>query len=166
MLRLLTAIFLALILCSCSSRPKVEELTFPDQKLLKSWQSFREAVNKSDTTALISLSHSCILCTVCFSPDTVGIISAQEFYRQHFRNVFNGRLVSFMNDSTRIRAAYDNNSTFPERDSCLVINAVTDNKLADVFVNIRGGDKEGLSVLIHFVKIDSLYKFYGISTMP
>jgi hypothetical protein len=71
-----------------------------------------------------------------------------------------------MNDSSKVWAVYDNNSTYPERDSCLAINVATGNKLADVFVNIGTHDGEGSFVVIHFVKTDSSYKFYGVSMMP
>jgi len=92
-------------------------------------------------------------------------MSVGEFYHDHFRDVFNDQLIELMNDSTKIWAVYDNNSIFPERDSCMKIKAA-DNNLAEVFVSVRGGDLEGLSVLIYFVKSDSSFKFYGLSTIP
>jgi hypothetical protein len=40
------------------------------------------------------------------------------------------------------------------------------NKFADVFVGIPIEGEEGLTVLVHFVKTVSGYKFYGVSTIP
>ena len=160
--------FFAVIVFSCSSNPKVRQPKFPnDPKLVNTWQSFRRAVNKFDTAVLVSLSHSCIYCGLCFSsPDTSEIISVTEFYRHHFRAIFDDQLVQLMNDSAKVWAAYDNNSTFPERDSCLAINGAGDNRLADVYITIGTHDRENSSVLVQFVKIDSSFKFYGVSMMP
>ena len=93
-------------------------------------------------------------------------MSAKEFYQKYFRDIFNDRLLSFVNDSTKISAAYDNDSMFPDRDSCLMIDSPAVNKFADVFVGIPIEGEEGLTVLVHFVKTVSGYKFYGVSTIP
>lgn len=162
-----TILFVTFSVCSCSSKPKEKERKFPaDEQLIKTWQSFKEALNRSDTTTLLSLSYSCILCSLCSPPKENLFMPARKFYQDHFHDVFNDRLLSFVNDSTKVRAAYDNNSTFTERDSCLKINSPSTNKLADVFVGIPIEGEEGLTVLVHFAKTASGFKFYGVSTIP
>lgn len=167
MRRLILAILLGFLLFSCSSKVEEEEPKFPDdEQFTVTWQMFKEAINKSDITALFSLSHSCIFCNICSSSQENRFLSVDEFYEIYFQNIFNDRLISFVNDCTNIRAAYDNNSIFIERDSCLLIKNSGGNKLLDVFVGISIEGEEGMSVLFHFVRTDAGYKFYGVSTIP
>ena len=93
-------------------------------------------------------------------------MSPQDFYHKDFANVFNTELLSYINDSTKLHADYQNN-TFSDKDSCLSTNKMPDNpKLANVFVRIPISIGEGLSVLIHFIETKSNYEFYGVSTIP
>lgn len=160
-------VFLASTAFDCSTNSKLKKPRFPDDpKLISSWETFRLAVNKSDTTTLMSISHSCIMCSLCSSGDDGRIIPMEQFYHNQFPIVFDKALLSSMNDSSKVWAVYDSSSTYIERDSCLAIKVSTVKKLADVFVNIGTHDGEGSFVVIHFSKYDSSYKFYGMSMMP
>src|SRR5262245_8976424 len=120
---ILTASLVCTVL-ACSTNPRIRQPKFPaNQELLDSWQTFKHAVNNSDTATLMSISHSCILCGPCSAPHDDRFISAEEFYRTDFRTVFDNRFLSMMNDSSKVWADYDNHSTYPERDSCLTTNA-------------------------------------------
>ena len=165
----LTIAILLLILTTiaCSRKRGSEKERFPDDKnLLVSWNSFKDALNTSDTAVLKSLSNHCIFCSLCTTDQSFDFMSSNEFYQQHFSEIFNTKLLSFINDSSKVSASYDE-STFLERDSCLSDNNILDSsKLANIHVNIPIPGEEGLTVWIHFIETKGAYKFYGISTIP
>jgi hypothetical protein len=83
---LISATLLASVLFSCSLKPSETVAKFPeDEQLIKIWQTFKEAVNKSDTITLLSISHSCILCSLCSSPQENHFMPVEEFYQKYFR---------------------------------------------------------------------------------
>jgi hypothetical protein len=163
----ITILLLILVAISCSTKHASEKARFPDdQNLLISWNSFKDALNTSDTAILKSLSNPCIYCSLCTSDQSFDFMSSTEFYIKHFGEIFNPRLLSFINDSSKVSASYDE-SIFLERDSCLSDSNISySSRLANIHVSIPIPNEEGLTVLIHFIETKAAYKFYGISTIP
>ncbi len=151
---------LALAADACSSDDKVQTRMFPeDQKLIISWKSFKDALNRGDTAALKASSHTCI-----YSLEADTVISPEKFYREY--NIFNSTLLSYINDSAKVSASYDETG-FLENYPCFLNNKDMDSaKIASIHISIPIPGEEGLTVLLQFIENKSDYKFFGHFTIP
>lgn len=163
-MKTLTAIaLLVIVLLSCSAHEQVKADKFPkDEKLLESWTSFKAALNKSDFTTLKLMSQDCIN---ALEADTV--IPKERFYNDYFSNVFNAKLLSYINDSIKVSAGYDRSNVL-EMYSCLSTNTgLQYPKLASIQIGIPiPNQKEGLSVMLDFIETKAGYKFCGYYNIP
>lgn len=160
----LTAIsILVFVLCSCSSPEEEKVEKFPnDEKLINSWNLFKRALNKSDLTTLQSLSNDCIN---SLAIDTV--VTKEVFYGKYFNDVFNDKLLSFINDTTKVSGGYDGSNVL-EMYPCLSANTgLNSPKLASIHIGIPiANQREGLSVVLDFIETNTVYKFCGYYTIP
>ncbi len=77
-----------------------------DEKLISTWQEFKYAILISDYKKLKSLSTDSIINSGC-TDGKQAIIDGNSFYARCAQTVFSNSLASLVQDSSRIRRAYD-----------------------------------------------------------
>src|SRR4029079_13678836 len=81
-----------------------------DQKLIATWESFKQAITKSDFNTLTSMSFDSVICDDCIPREEHRVIPADTFYNMYAKQIFSNSFVSLLSDSSKIRCRYDNDS--------------------------------------------------------
>ena len=81
-----------------------------DKKLIATWESFREAISKSDYSRLKYLSLDNVICPNCVSVEKSNVLPANIFYQEYAKDLFSNSFISLIFDSTKVRCSYDYDS--------------------------------------------------------
>ena len=140
-----------------------------DKKLISTWESFRQAISKSDFKTLTSLSFDSIICDDCLPMEENRVIPVDTFYKKYAKDLFSNSFVSILSDSSKIRCSYDYDSVhFHARPFLTTASDLRKPKVAQIFIsyNVPPGELESSSGIMCFVETRGGYKFFEYSTIP
>jgi len=141
-----------------------------DQKLIATWESFKQAIPKSDFNKLTSMSFDSVICDDCIPPEEHRVIPADTFYQKYAKQIFSNSFVSLLSDSSKIRCRYDYDSVhFKAHPFLSAVSDLNKPKVAQIFVSFgtpTTGEPEGNSAIMCFIETKDGYKFVEYSTVP
>ena len=139
------------------------------RKFFRAWDAFKAALSKKDTSLLKSLSTDCIYCSNCKLKDTEMKFSANDFYANHFSNVFDSLLISRINDNSKIKGHFDEGNWYIYSEPCIFKGSGLPNpRVGELSITIfdRTEDFEGGAAALAFIETAEGFKFCGYSTIP
>lgn len=186
-LLLITVLCLS-ITYACTSKPLKKQFTLPkgsmwvfdtlsgkyivssqDQKLISTWESFKQAISNSNFEKLKKLSFDSIICSNCVQTDEDPILTSGIFYKEHASRIFSNSFSAILSDDSNIRCTYDLDSSYYYAYPILsTISDIATPKLAIIFVSspVLNSQGERNSKMLGFLECKQGYKFFGFSTMP
>ena len=140
-----------------------------DKKLISTWESFRQAISKSDFKTLTALSFDSIICDDCLPVEENRVIPVDTFYKKYAKELFSNSFVSFLLDSSKITCSYDYDSVhFNAHPFLTTVSDLKKPKVAQIFISygVPPGESEGSSGIMCFIETKDSYKFVEYSTIP
>lgn len=140
-----------------------------DKKLITTWESFREAMSKSDYETRNSLSCDSI---VCFCADVHANNIAKPvdtFYKKYSEKLFSDTFISLAFDSSKVWVRYDLDSMYYNAYPFLTtISDLEKPKVAEINLSFPAppGERVGTLGTLTFIETNSTYKFVGYFTIP
>jgi len=184
---LIIPLLLLLIVLSCTSKHSNEQqypskgqmsvfdtvsgkylVSAKDQKLILTWEAFREAISNSDYRTLKNLSFDSIVCDNCVLGKGHPVMASDTFYTRYAPDLFTS-MSSLIFDSSKVQCSYTLDSSYFY--AYPVLTTLSDKvqpKLAIIFIQhpLSHGRNEHTSGMLGFIETSSGYKFFGYSTIP
>ena len=181
-------LFLVIAIYSCKNKPK-EAIEYPskgsiflfdtasgknivssdDKKLISTWETFRDAMSKSDYKAMKSLSLDSIICFCGDVDDNNDIKAVDTFYNKYSPKLFSDDFVSIAFDSSKVWSRYDWDSMYYYAYPFLTtISDLEYPKIVEINFSfpIPKGEEEGTLGTLAFIETKNSYKLLGYFTIP
>jgi hypothetical protein len=151
--------------------PQLRKLSKADSVVLaETFLEFVKAIELKDERKIIALSLDSINCNLCLTNDHPkdNIIPIETFINQTFRSFVSSQLYKAIKNN-RLQLSIGIIKNFKPKN--VPFNFPKDLKLYEVWVQtylpnewVKG--HEGQSHTFEFIKVDGLFKFYGLSSIP